>query len=167
MTDFHLRPLSFLEYCRLRGVVAGGRLDALASGKLADAPDANPAQPTALEGELRCYHATGGFMPAINDHARGGVVVAATLPIYTDWLRGDMLRLDWSERYLREILTGIDRRYGRWMGSWCCLRRWSCCGSPQRLACPPDPVLAAGPICHAGVVSPGTHDVRQRALRDW
>jgi len=112
VTDFHLRPLSFLDYCRLRGKVSSAALDAIAEGELGVAPQAKPGVLAALEAELRCYHETGGFLTAINDHARDGTVATATMRIYADWLRGDMLRLDRSERYLREILTGIDRRYG-------------------------------------------------------
>jgi predicted AAA+ superfamily ATPase len=39
-------------------------------------------------------------------------VTTATLRTYADWIRGDVLRLDRSERYLREVLTGVDRRQG-------------------------------------------------------
>jgi predicted AAA+ superfamily ATPase len=63
-------------------------------------------------GPLRDYHITGGFLPAINDFARSGEVTTATLRTYADWIRGDVLRLDRNERYLREVLTGVDRRQG-------------------------------------------------------
>lgn len=111
-TDFHLRPLSFLEFVRLRKRVARATVDAIASAPLAELPATLPAVLQAIEQELRHYHLTGGFLVAINDAERDGVVDASTMRIYADWIRGDVLRLDRSERFLREILRGIDRRYG-------------------------------------------------------
>ncbi len=109
VVDFHLRPLSFLEFCRLRGRVDAGELQRCADEPLTAAVSASPFV-AALEAELRDYHLTGGFLPAINDLARGGEITVATFRTYADWIRGDVLRLDRSERYLREVLTGIHRR---------------------------------------------------------
>ncbi len=111
--DFHLRPLSFLGFCSLRKALPTAVLTRLGCAPLAAAP--GPADqrhlPTLLA-ELRAYHQTGGFLVAINDVARDGVVAPATLRIYADWIRGDVLRLDRSERYLREVLQAITDRYG-------------------------------------------------------
>jgi len=111
IVDFHLRPLSFLEFCRLRDKVDRAGLDACAGSGLAEPVEAGELV-AALEVELRDYHVTGGFLPAINDFARGGEVTTASLRTYADWIRGDVLRLDRNERYLREVLTGVDRRQG-------------------------------------------------------
>lgn len=111
VVDFHLRPLSFLEFCRLRARLERAALDAWATAGLADPVEAG-SPVAALEGELRDYHLTGGFLPAINDLARGGEVTTATLRTYADWIRGDVLRLDRTERYLREVLQGVHRRHG-------------------------------------------------------
>ena len=111
MVDFRLRPLSFLEFCRLRRKVDGSSLDGCAAAGLAEPVEAGEIV-SALEAELRDYHITGGFLPAINDLARSGEVTTATLRTYADWIRGDVLRLDRNERYLREVLTGVDRRQG-------------------------------------------------------
>ena len=112
VTDFHLRPLSFLDYCRLLEVVPKKVLAEVAEAEPAAVVSASPTVLAKLEQALRDYHVTGGFLTAINDVARTGVVASATLRIYADWIRGDVLRLDRNERNLREILTGIDRRYG-------------------------------------------------------
>src|SRR5690606_18076070 len=64
------------------------------------------------EGELRAYHATGGFLTAINDVATSGSVTPATMRVYSDWIRGDILRLNRNERYLRELIGAITDRYG-------------------------------------------------------
>lgn len=111
VVDFHLRPLSFLDFCRVRGRIDREALDACARAAPGAAID-DQELVAALEPELRDYHLTGGFLPAIADLMRGGEVSGATLRIYADWIRGDVLRLDRSERYLREILTGVDRRQG-------------------------------------------------------
>lgn len=131
--DFHLRPLSFLDYCRLRAIGSRKALDALAAGELGEPCEASDTVLAALEGALRDYHVTGGFLPAINDVARGGVVRPATLRTYAEWIRGDMLRLERSERYLREIVAGIDRRYGSQL-SWTSLSKELSIDHPKTVA---------------------------------
>lgn len=113
VVDFHLRPLAFSEFCGLRRKLGSQALAELSAG----APDAplppdSPAHLEDLEGELRAYHVTGGFLTAINDVAKDGVVAPSTLRVYADWIRGDTLRLNRSERYLREVLGAITDRYG-------------------------------------------------------
>jgi predicted AAA+ superfamily ATPase len=111
--DFQLRPLSFLQFCRLRRVVADRTLTEVAAGDVeAPLPSVAAAQLQKLESELRAYHVSGGFLTAINDVARDGTVAPATLRIYSDWIRGDVLRLNRNERYLREVLGAISDRYG-------------------------------------------------------
>jgi predicted AAA+ superfamily ATPase len=111
--DFHLRPLAFRDFCALRGRLDPALLEQLGSGPL-DAPLAAAAAKgvAQLTAECRAYHETGGFLPAINDVARDGAVAAATLRTYADWIRGDVLRLDRNERYLREVVQSISARQG-------------------------------------------------------
>jgi predicted AAA+ superfamily ATPase len=103
--------LSFGAFCRLRGRVDRTELEAAAVAALDD-PAGAVDLIAELDQELRAYHLTGGFLTAINDVARVGEVAPATMRIYADWLRGDMLRLDRNERYLREVLAGVHRRQG-------------------------------------------------------
>ena len=111
--DFHLRPLSFFAFCRLRARLKKPVLERLGNAELPATPTpANLRHLPALQGELLAYHQTGGFLTAINDLERDGVVAPATLRTYSDWIRGDVLRLDRNERYLREVLGAIDERYG-------------------------------------------------------
>lgn len=113
VVDFHLRPLTFLEFCRLRRQLTEAALADLSAGAFDDplpAPVAGRLEKA--ESELRAYHGTGGFLTAINDLARDGAVAPATMRIYADWIRGDVLRLDRNERYLREVLGAITDRYG-------------------------------------------------------
>lgn len=111
VVDFQLRPLSFLDFCRLVGDLDTEALDAVVDAPLAAPIDA-PALVEQLDRQLRRYHLSGGFLPAIDDVVRAGDVSTATLRTYADWIRGDVLRLDRSERYLREVLTGVHRRQG-------------------------------------------------------
>lgn len=131
--DFHLRPLSFLGYCRLLGVLPAKTLDGLAGAELGAPVAATDAVLARLERALRDYHRTGGFLTAINDVAREGAVRESTLSIYADWIRGDVLRLDRSERYLREIVAGIHRRYGSQI-SWTSLSKELSIDHPKTVA---------------------------------
>jgi predicted AAA+ superfamily ATPase len=110
--DFWLRPLAFHDFCRLRRRVEGPALDELAAGELDD-PVAERAQRHVkrLGEELLAYHESGGYLTAINDLESLGSVRPATLRVYSDWIRGDVLRLDRSERSLREVLQAISERY--------------------------------------------------------
>ncbi|MBL8724676.1 MAG: ATP-binding protein [Planctomycetes bacterium] len=109
VVDFHLRPLSFLDFCLLRGRLDAAALHGCAAASL-DAEVAESPFVAGLEAELRDYHLSGGFLPAIHDLARTGGITTATFRTYADWIRGDVLRLDRSEHYLREVLLGIHRR---------------------------------------------------------
>ena len=132
VVDFHLRPLSFLDCCRVRGRIDHGALETCFKPALA-APVGDDDLVTALEQELRDYHVSGGFLPAIDDLMRGTGIAAATMRIYTDWIRGDMLRLDRSERYLREVLTGIHRRQGSQL-TWNALAKELSIDHPKTIA---------------------------------
>lgn len=111
--DFHLRPLTFREFCGLRGEIPAAALDSLADARFdAPLPDLEPGLLADLEAELRAYHRTGGYLTAINDVAMHGEVATATMRIYADWVRGDTLRLGRGERFLREVLSAVADRYG-------------------------------------------------------
>lgn len=132
VVDFHLRPLSFLEFCRLRGRVDAVELQRCASERFAAPVEASDFV-AGLEVELREYHLTGGFLPAINDLARGGAITVATFRTYADWIRGDMLRLNRNERYLREVLAGIHRRQSSQV-TWNALAKDLSIDSPKTVA---------------------------------
>lgn len=91
--DFHLYPLTFRETVILKGFDPEGDIDML----------------YALFDD---YLQHGGYLTAINDLAKSGVIAPATLQTYSDWIRGDMLRRGKQEHYLREILAVIIKRYG-------------------------------------------------------
>ena len=53
-----------------------------------------------------------GFLTAINDFASDGMIAPSTLATYSDWIRGDVIKKNRRENYLREILDAVVRRHG-------------------------------------------------------
>lgn len=95
-TDFHFYPLSFRETVFLkRGITS---------------KDDVPIE--LLYQEFQAYLVHGGFMTAINDIAQHNAILASTLTTYSDWIRGDILKRGKHERYLREIILSVFKRYG-------------------------------------------------------
>lgn len=91
--NFHLFPLSFREFVHLKRPNSVPEIDDLYF-------------------EFQQYLAHGGYLTAINDYAKEGRILEATLITYSDWIRGDMLKRGKHGVYLREILGGIIKRYG-------------------------------------------------------
>jgi predicted AAA+ superfamily ATPase len=65
-----------------------------------------------LEQAFSSYLIHGGYLTAINDIARDGEIMPSTYATYSDWIRGDVLKRNKQEHYLKEILTAIIRSYG-------------------------------------------------------
>jgi predicted AAA+ superfamily ATPase len=120
--DFHLMPLDYRSACELKGLLNRRELEALTS------PDPRLADELSDDSWTRAYRALdeylvhGGFLTAINDMARDGRVLPATLAIYSDWIRGDMLKRGKQELYLREVLGAVVRRLGSQL-TWNALAR--------------------------------------------
>lgn len=93
--DFHLYPLSFYEYVRL---------------KFKKSLDKDPLK---REEAFVSYLQHGGILTAINDvEQQKGEIQLSTYRTYSDWIRGDFLKHGKSEGYLREILRAIIKTYG-------------------------------------------------------
>jgi predicted AAA+ superfamily ATPase len=102
--DFHLYPLSFSEAVHLKDPSLGKAL-------AASVRELPPERTHALEEEFEAYLLHGGYLTAINDMRKHGVIQPATYATYSDWIRGDMAKRGKQEAYLREILQGIVKRY--------------------------------------------------------
>lgn len=96
LVDFHYYPLSFREAIFLK-------LNLKSEEDLSI---------ETLYREFEAYLIHGGFLTAINDLAQNKIISSATLTTYSDWIRGDMLKRGKQEHYLREIISGILKRYG-------------------------------------------------------
>lgn len=106
--DFHLHSLSFRESVRLHKRLAEEEINALLAPDQAINADAYER----LRGEFDRYLAHGGFLTAMNDLAQHGRVLPATYATYSDWIRGDVLKRNRQEQYLKEILGAIIKHYG-------------------------------------------------------
>lgn len=99
--DFHLYPLSFYEYLHLTDRALAIVID----------DHINREQQQTLLSKFHAYLQHGGYLTAINDLARFGTIHQATLTIYSDWIRGDMLKRHKQEIYLKEICFGVIKHY--------------------------------------------------------
>ncbi|RJO66380.1 MAG: ATP-binding protein [Myxococcales bacterium] len=106
--DFHLYPLNFREVVDLKQALKPKERTALA----APGVEVSTAIVEKLFAEFEQYMVHGGFLTAINDMARDHSIAPATLAIYSDWIRGDVLKRGKQESYLREILAAILKRQG-------------------------------------------------------
>jgi predicted AAA+ superfamily ATPase len=106
--DFHLFPLSFMEFVKLNKRIAQGEIDLL----LAHDKTSPVELLERLFDEFGSYLLHGGFLTAINDIAKHGQVLPATFSTYSDWIRGDVLKRNKQEHYLQEVLEAIIKRYG-------------------------------------------------------
>jgi len=106
--DMHLFPLNFHETVKLRKRFTTPELNLLMDSK------SEPDIPliTELHKEFEFYLIHGGFLTAINDMAKDSRITPATFSIYSDWIRGDVLKRNKQEHYLREVLGAIIKRYG-------------------------------------------------------
>jgi predicted AAA+ superfamily ATPase len=106
--DFHVRPLTFGEFCTLWGELPSVVL-------------------------LDQYLIHGGFLTAINDYKRGGMVTPSTLRTYSDWIRGDVLKRGRSEAHLKSVVQSILIRQGSQV-SWNSLARELTIDHPKTVA---------------------------------
>src|SRR3990167_6839472 len=99
--DFHYYPLSFREFLQLKKILPK-----------TTSYESVPAHViTALYQELNEYLIHGGFLTAINEFATEHKISQATLAIYSDWIRGDIMKRDKREHYLKEIIEAIIKHY--------------------------------------------------------
>lgn len=100
--DFHYYPLSFAEFLQLKKKFPRNY-----------DPNTEPTKKviTEIYKEFDEYLIHGGFLTAINEFAMLGKIQAQTLATYSDWIRGDMLKRDKKESYLREVLGAMIKHY--------------------------------------------------------
>ncbi len=94
--DFHYYPLSFRQFLQLKGILE---------------EDASNLDIQLLYREFDQYLIHGGFLTAINEYAATNRISKGTLATYSDWIRGDVIKHNKKEHYLREVLTAIIKHY--------------------------------------------------------
>jgi predicted AAA+ superfamily ATPase len=94
LVDFHLYPLSFFEFIRLKHKTS------------------EPLETDLLLKEFDNYLIHGGFLTAINSLINYDEIKTAIYRTYSDWIRGDVIKRGKSENYLKEFLVAIIKTYG-------------------------------------------------------
>lgn len=111
-TNFHQYPLSFQEYIALTNKDKDDIL--------------------IINQGFKNYLQHGGFLTAINNFDIGKIY-PATYATYTDWICGDVMKRGKKEKYLREILTSVIKRYNSQV-SWNALAKDLSIDHPQTVA---------------------------------
>ena len=106
IVDFHIYSLSFKEYLKLKKI-----LPDISTLKNREILSENSEIISLLYDEFQNYLKHGGYLTAINDIAKYNYIKPATLRIYSDWIRGDMLKRNKQETLLKEVLQAIIKRY--------------------------------------------------------
>lgn len=100
--NFHLCALSFREYFQLVDLLPNEKELLLESDDLI----------ATLYESFHHYLIHGGYLTAINEYAKTGSISISTLDTYAEWIRGDMLKRNRSEHFLREIIKAVIKCYG-------------------------------------------------------
>ncbi len=113
--DFHIHPLSFFEYVSLQdknlaASFAGAR-DRFNSGFQIEAGETGRI--AELFGYFDKYLLTGGYVVALNDHAKNNLISPAVYKTYAQWIVGDMLKKGKQESYLKEIIRALIPRIAK------------------------------------------------------
>jgi len=105
--DFHISPLNFYETVKLKKIFDDCELFHLMNASIETSPELIER----LFSEFNYYLCHGGFLTAINDMVSHGKIRNATCITYSDWIRGDFLKNNKQEHYLKEIVFAIIQRY--------------------------------------------------------
>lgn len=105
--DFHFYPLSFYETLELKNDITD------LQAKLRSPIDRLEDDDWRILGQhFNAYLCHGGYLTAINDWVQNQSIDTATLATYSDWIRGDTIKRNRQERYLKDILRAILKHYG-------------------------------------------------------
>ncbi len=125
--DFYVYPLSFYETVHLKGCVDGLQ-ELLINQEL---PDEIVMQQ--IMEAFNAYLSHGGYLVAINDIAKHQKILPATMQIYCEWVRGDIIKRHKQEHNLREIMSVILRSYGSQV-TWTSLAQGMSIEHPKTIA---------------------------------
>lgn len=110
--DFHLMPLSFFEFVKMKDPPLASSLSIARDDfqnelQISDV-DINHMQK--LEQHFDAYLLTGGYLLAINDLEKNQKISDAVYKTYQQWIIGDMLKRGKNEIYLRDIIRALIPR---------------------------------------------------------
>ncbi|MBX9586108.1 MAG: ATP-binding protein [Gammaproteobacteria bacterium] len=113
--DYQLYPLSFYEVLDLTKVVEN--LDEVLN---TDTP--NEIVMEKIYKAFNNYLIHGGYLTAINNYAESEHIDKALLDVYSDWIRGDIIKRGKSDQYCREFFTAMRNRLNSQV-SWAALAK--------------------------------------------
>lgn len=112
--DFHLYPLSFYEYIKLKDKSLFLKLNSIVAqfhqDFLFEIQSIGSKSIEQLKSYFNDYLLTGGYLRAINDFAVNQRIQPATYMTYIQWIIGDILKRGKDELFLREIITSLFNR---------------------------------------------------------
>ncbi len=100
--DFHYYPLTFHQCLQLKKKIPKNLIH-----------EKKPSDEVIeiLFEEFNRYLMHGGFLTAINEYEMTKTISNRTLATYSDWIRGDIVKRNKKEHYLRELLGAIIKHY--------------------------------------------------------
>lgn len=120
--DYIFYPLSFREFVLLKNPGYASLCESVRNSPITD----NNALYTDKHPELllllNLYLIHGGYLPAIANYWQEGTVYPGTVRTYIEWIMGDMLKLNKTEKHVIEILRGILTTYSSQI-SWHSLQK--------------------------------------------
>ncbi len=107
--DILFLPLDFNEYTRKIGGlnISSYTLEELLGDR--DVLISNKPFRKGLERIFNTYMVTGGFPISIREYFTRGRVTSMSKKVYLDWIRGDIVRMGLSEKYMKEIISFLLR----------------------------------------------------------
>ncbi len=109
--DYIFYPLSFKEFVLLKNPEMSSLIETIQSASLVEQNSTYEQHHAPLMTLLQQYMIHGGYLPAIADFWKEGMIHAGTLRTYIEWIIGDMLKCKKSEKHVFEILKGILSTY--------------------------------------------------------
>jgi predicted AAA+ superfamily ATPase len=106
--DFQVFPLGFNEVVTLTRTLTAGEHEAL----MAPVPQLDAGVMARLFAAFDNFLVHGGFLTAINALAGEDRIPPAVFAVYSDWIRGDMIKRNKQEHYLRQVLQAVLKRLG-------------------------------------------------------
>ncbi|HKL01622.1 MAG TPA: ATP-binding protein [Desulfotignum sp.] len=106
--DFQVFPLGFSEVVSLTRTLTAAEHETL----MAPVPQVDAGVMARLFAAFDNFLIHGGFLTAINALARENHIPPAIFAVYSDWIRGDMIKRNKQEHYLRQVLQAVLKRMG-------------------------------------------------------
>jgi uncharacterized protein len=106
--DFQVFPLGFNEVVTLSRALTAEEREAL----MAPVPQVHAEVMERLFAAFDNFLIHGGFLTAINALTREDHIPPAIFAVYSDWIRGDMIKRNKQEHYLRQVMQAVLKRLG-------------------------------------------------------